>query len=124
MDTKTKEVVAKVYAFGVAKKAPVGQWGKVFDQAYEEKLKELQTKSEEHDINRNYWENAMEATQKEVIPPKCVRNGLVKEKFKTFNLDLFKAYINKFSQENKAEMLQVLIDDLGVRALVDKSLRS
>jgi hypothetical protein len=46
------------------------------------------------------------------------------KQFKEFNPELFKAYINKFSQEHKISMLQVLIDDLNVRALVDKSLRS
>lgn len=46
------------------------------------------------------------------------------KQFKQGNDNLFKAYINKFSQEYKARMLQILIDDLGVRALVDKSLRS
>jgi|688.fasta_scaffold01909_8 hypothetical protein len=47
-----------------------------------------------------------------------------KKQFKEFNAELFKAYIDKFSQEHKISMLQVLIDDLNVRALVDKSLRS
>jgi hypothetical protein len=46
------------------------------------------------------------------------------KQFKEGNDALFKAYINKFSQEYKARMLQILIDDLGVRALVDESLRS
>jgi len=46
------------------------------------------------------------------------------KQFKEGNDNLFKAYINKFSQEYKTRMLQILIDDLGVRALVDESLCS
>lgn len=46
------------------------------------------------------------------------------KQFKKFSKELFKSYIDKFSQENKALMLQILIDDLGVRELVDVSVRS
>jgi hypothetical protein len=55
---------------------------------------------------------------------KLIGNKPNQKQFKEFNPELFKAYIDKFSQEDKVQILQTLVDDLGVRALVDKSLRS
>jgi hypothetical protein len=36
--------------------------------------------------------------------------------------DEFKYYLNKNTQEDKARLLQLLINDLGVRSLVDECL--
>jgi len=47
----------------------------------------------------------------------------INKKFTSFNEEKFKAYANKFSQEDKVKMLQWLATDLMVLSLIDKSLR-
>jgi len=44
------------------------------------------------------------------------------KQFKEVSPTLVKAYLDKFSQEGKAEILSILIKDLGVVNLVDPSL--
>ena len=61
--------------------------------------------------------DAMEAVSKDVRPPKVVRDRILKpnqKQFKEFNSELFKAYIDKFSDEDKVAALRVLFKEIGI----------
>lgn len=109
--------------------------GREIEQIYHNEVIEpkLQEQWQESQVNKQYTKPNQKLYTQEQVDELLDRQASIttaqvlknnSKQFKEGNDALFKAYINKFSQEYKTRMLQILIDDLGVRSLVDESLRS
>jgi hypothetical protein len=88
-------------------------------------LKEMQHQSEERTAEQHsYKSNDSFTREKNTLKRIANATGLKpnQKQFKEVSPTLVKAYLDKFSQEGKAEILSILIKDLGVVNLVDPSL--
>jgi len=77
-------------------------------------------------LTQEYIDSKLDDMMSDLIDEELDR-GLVfikpnQKQFKEVSPTLVKAYLDKFSQEGKAEILSILIKDLGVVNLVDPSL--
>jgi hypothetical protein len=117
---KTKETLTRQKALAWWNNLPV--WGNPSKEYYiglyysddtitPERIEEIWLK--ETNPTTQVVRQAMKEVSHEVRSPKCVRDGLVKpnqKQFKQFDESLFRAYINKFSDEDLYKAHNILTE--------------